>query len=191
VDTNSRRRRSDAAAVLVVGATGILRPAVERLLHDSRPVLAVARNQDELELLRVPGGPETLTTLAYDAKRDQFVDALTEQMRVGGVTLSDALIYRPATTADVVQRVTPLVTGMTLELLPSAYAKPTGEDAWTVDDLPTAYDRHARLVLGWKRIDGVSTWHTAEEISAAALRQLAQPSDRVLGVVSPWADRPV
>jgi hypothetical protein len=160
-------------------------------LLDGRTVLAVARDKDELEGLAASEGSGRLTTLAYDAQSDSFVDALTDLLRLQRLTLSDALLYRPATTSSVVEQLVSLVARTTVELLPSAVAQPRTGLAWTVADLPLAQDGQVRLMLGWKHDGTNRTWHAADEISAAALRLLDEPADRVLGVVSPWADRPV
>jgi hypothetical protein len=51
-----------------------------------------------------------------------------------------------------------------------------------------------RLLLGWTHAgeDGAARWHTPAEISRAALaaRGAADGSERILGVLRPWGDRP-
>ncbi|MFB7087075.1 hypothetical protein [Streptomyces sp. NPDC056296] len=84
-------------------------------------------------------------------------------------------------------------------LLTSAHAAPEDEDADAGPWSPALLPPRARptpdcrlLVLGWRTRPEGSRWHTAEEISEAALRVLdaAPPRDAVLGRVRPWSTRP-
>lgn len=128
----------------------------------------VARNQEVLAVSR--GGPG----LQADALLDSSVTLLPG-------TLSGALLYGPAVSEAVVAVVAARCDGPVVHILTSRAADPAAA-------LPAAAAGVRRLVLGW-RPD--RTWHSPEEVSAAALALFdSEDAADVLGVVQPWADRP-
>ena len=146
--------------VLVVGATGILAPAVVALRARGVEVLGVARSGADLEA---------------DGTSGSFASMLPS-------TLSGALLYGPAVTWSAVEDVAGRSDGPVVHVLTSAASDPEVS-------LPPAPDGVRRLFLGWRPTD--RTWHTPEEVSAAALAMYDSPTaPDVLGVVRPWSDRP-
>lgn len=163
--------------VVVVGATRILRPAVERLVASATPVVGVARTRGDLTAMADGLGPG-FTPLGVDATERAFA----ARIRVA----SGVVAYAPATGEPVLQALRSVSAGPVVLVVTSGVAEPGPVD-WTVADLPPAPGVR-RLVLGWAQ----RRWHSPEEISSAALDLLAAESDedRVLGAVRPWQDRP-
>jgi hypothetical protein len=182
------------ACTLVVGATGILRPATLTLLAHGSRVLAVGRDQSRIDQLRsdTRGPSVELAIVRHDAMAADFVDAIDAALDERGWQLAQAMLYAPATSTDLVSRLVERFDPLVVEILTSKTAEPpSAQHEWTIADLPHARSpRHRRLVLGWTRIDGRPAWHTSDQISAAAMGALELPGDRVLGTVHPWSDRP-
>ncbi|MGW3866413.1 hypothetical protein ACWEDZ_33785 [Streptomyces sp. NPDC005047] len=184
--------------LLVVGATGALLPAVRTATARGATVTALARNAAALrDLERGTGG--AARPLARDFEAPGLREALSRAARDRPFT--GALLYCPLATPATVRTLTGAVPAgrPVVLLLTSAHAAPEGE----VDDAgpwdPAFLPSDARptpgcrlLVLGWRTRPEGSRWHTAEEISEAALRLLdaAPPGDAVLGRVRPWPTRP-
>jgi hypothetical protein len=184
--------------VLVIGGTGILRPAVEALLRDGRAVTALSRSEDRLAQL-----PTGVCRLRGDLADPAGLRAALATLPVPPVA---ALAYLPGSPAAVRAAVTvlrPAVAGPVLAILTSGVAAP-GPDGRSADpDLAAVVagldpggpgELHV-LVLGWvpPSAAGPARWHTREEISAAALAALAaldDPRPRRLGVLRPWTQRP-
>jgi hypothetical protein len=162
--------------VVVVGATGVLRPAAELLVARGTPVLGVARTATGLAALG-----EVLGALFEPHPFDGVVP-LELAVRPSG-----AIVYGPAVGDATIGALRQATDGPTVLVLTSAAAAP-GPERWTVADLPPSPGVR-RLVLGWTE-DGA--WHDAAAISAAAVDLLDAPvdQDRVLGVVRPWSGRP-
>ncbi|MFF6888487.1 hypothetical protein ACFY9F_35485 [Streptomyces sp. NPDC012421] len=195
---HSASRRGEDTHLLVVGATGTLLPAVHAATSRGDLVTAVTRSPIALRDLahRTRG---RVRPFVRDYEDPGLGAALAEASRARPFT--GALLYCPLASpltvqalVDAVPRNRPVVL-----LLTSAHAAPTAETeegpAWSPARLP----RDSRpspgcrlLVLGWARGAGAARWHTADEISAAALAVLdaAAPRDAVLGEVRPWAARP-
>jgi len=178
-------------ATLVIGATGILRPAAHHLLQHGVDVVAVGRDPARFDALReaTADTPGTLIELPADAASRSFADELDALLLRDSTTLSDVLAYAPATTVAVLTALSVDGAIPTVEVVTSAVARPGGPDRpWTLGDLPERPWR--RLVLGWWYRDGVPTWHDADQISAAALAVRDGTGDHLLGSVTPWSDRP-
>ena len=155
--------------VLVVGATGILRPAVVALAARGDDVTGVGRG--------VAGIPDGVRALAVDA-RDR--DALAATL--GGRNWDRAIVYRNVVRAESLPEIELRVEGRLVLVRTSGAADPVrGEPS----------QRPGVLQLGWTG-DGAggTRWHTPEEISAAALEVFDDGQYRMLGVVRPWDERP-
>lgn len=194
--------------ILVVGATGILRPAVASLVAQGWTVYALARSAAELAVLAhasdassvavVPVAVDYTDVTALRAALQAALGAALPDS-VGGIDA--ALIYAPAAGAETLAVLRRAVAGQTVELLTSAAAEPAhavdperrvAADAEPFDLAALAQPVPSpgewwRLVLGW-RPD--RTWHSPAEISGAALRALQEQRNAVLGRVRPWSDRP-
>jgi hypothetical protein len=156
--------------VLVVGATGILRPAVVTLTTRGEDVTGVSRG--------VAGIPDGARAMAVDA-RDREALAAT----LGGRQWDRAIVYRNAVRADSLPEIELRVEGRLVLVRTSGAADPKRGE-------PTA--RPNVLQLGWTDDgSGGTRWHTRDEISDAALQVFEDGEYRMLGVVRPWADRPV
>ena len=204
VDTSSLLKPSELRhlyrpTVLVVGASGILKPAALYLLGDGLDVIGVARSRPRLAELAQAANNVTqsaaLHVLQADAREIGLagqVERLIDQRRL---RLDAVLVYGPATTDAVVERLL-LATDCPVELiLTSRWADPTtAGHEWSLSDLPEVEqkdrDRLRRLVLGWRRRNGISRWHDAVQISAAALDAITTSGDQLLGTVTPWSERP-
>jgi hypothetical protein len=188
--------------IVVVGATGILAPACASLAARGESVLAVARTARDLDRLQEESTPRSgeLATLAADATAVGFVEQLS------GYSLTGGLVYAPAMSPEATQWLVARLGRRLVEVVTSSYADPASRsygERWDADRLRPA--GHTRVVLGWAlgeapvAGDGevatnpttpLSRWHSAAEVSAAAVEALATESDRVLGVVAPWETRP-
>lgn len=157
--------------VLVVGATGVLAPAVPLLLDAGHDVVAVARTAADLAALSERYG-DGVRTLVADATLSSF-----DPGRLDG-----AILYGPATSAATVSGVVATCDGPVVQVLTSAAADPGRT-------LPPAEPGVRRLLLGWTA-DG--RWHDAAQISRAAVDRLLgdDEAETVLGVVRPWSGRP-
>jgi hypothetical protein len=160
--------------VLVVGATGILRPAVRSLSAAGRHVVAVARSAGDLHQLAVE--VRGVVPLAQDCLDP---DALGGALSVMGLEVRAGIAYCPAADRAVLRGLAAVVGGPLVHLLPSAWAAPGGRRPRV---------RGPVLQLGWT--GDPPRWHTPDEVSAAALAVLASGDDAVLGRVRPWTDRP-
>ena len=189
--THSPGRPSDGAT-LVVGATGILRPAVVSLVSGGAAVVGVARDPRALDALsaELAGRSGRFVALAHDASSPDLPAALADLTSGGGLEYETALVYSPATTSGVVAALSELCRGTVVEILTSDSARPSTGRAWSLADVADPSLRRRRLVLGWRRDGDSSSWHSPAEVSAAALETMTRPGDRLLGVVSPWDDRP-
>ena len=165
--------------VLVVGATGILAPAVAELVAAGHRVLAVARTAADLDALAGEYG-ERVRTLPADGTDPGFVPRVADA--VVGRPLAGALLYGPAIDHAGVTGVAGLSAGPVVHVLTSAASAPGHR-------LPEPPAGVRRLLLGWHP---TGRWHTAAEVSAAAvaLWEAGSEADRVLGVVRPWQERP-
>ncbi|UQX88218.1 hypothetical protein M6D93_18305 [Jatrophihabitans telluris] len=175
------------APVLVLGATGILRPAVVRLVEDGRTVVGVARSAPELAELAAVLGPRLIPAAADYLDTQGLLRTLTAIV----ASFSAAVVYAPVADDETLAVLRLLTDGPVVDLLVSEYAQPApGADpaAFCLSELPARQAAPWRsLLLGWT---SEGRWHTPEEISAAAVEVLATGQDTLLGVVRPWSTRP-
>lgn len=148
--------------VLVVGSSGILRPAAAALAADGVEVVGVSRR----------GGGGSITVDARDA------GAL--RAALDGQKWCQAIVYRPAVSDESLAFLRAATAGRCVVVLTSDVADPVYGDVSVPDDT---------LQLGWYTGD-VPRWHNAEEVSDAALAVLADGAPRILGTVRPWSSRP-
>ena len=109
-------------------------------------------------------------------------DAVARTMS-GLAGLDAAVVYAPGAAPTAVQLIAAAVSGPVVEIFTSRWAAPESPDPLPSVGVP--------LLLGWARdAHGPSRWHTAREISDAALEVLASGEPAQLGAVRPWAERP-
>ncbi len=98
--------------------------------------------------------------------------------------LDQALIYAPTAPPTFVNDVSAHVSGIVVHVYTSGAVRPGAHP-------PADHGRDLRLLLGWTHTPvGTSRWHTAEEISSAALQVLRNRRGQTLGYIRPWIDRP-
>lgn len=163
--------------MLVVGATRILRPALDELRAGGDRVYGLARGAAAL------GKLDGVQPVAADVTSVSSVRAALRELP----RFDAALVYAPAAAAGVLQRFAMQTDGPLVELFTSRWADPANRFTGDPAALPSV---GVQLLLGWTS-DGASTrWHTPAEISRAALDVLASGRPAVLGAVRPWAARP-
>lgn len=160
-----------AGAVLVVGASGVLRPAAERLIARGRPVIGVGRGGRAL--------PPGCARVAVDA-----ADAGALREALGALSWRDAIVYSAAAGEETMRMLRASTPGRLVHVRTTEHADPARSDADPGGALPPAC-----LQLGWTG-DRRHPWHSPEQISDAALAVLADGSSRTLGAVRPWVQRP-
>jgi hypothetical protein len=168
--------------VLVVGATGILRPAAVALAVGGDRVVAVARGRAELgELADATGA----AAVAFDATRAELVRELVP-------AVDAAIVYRPAVSDGSLAALAPLVRRRGVLVLPSGAADPAavGDELDFAALPPAPGPCWRRLLLGWAEDGPEPRWHSPDEVSAAAVHVLDTGEEAVLGTVRPWARRP-
>ena len=91
-----------------------------------------------------------------------------------------ALVYRPAVSEESLTFLRAATSGRCVVVLTSDEADPHPASVAVPDDT---------LQLGW-HTDDVQRWHSAAEVSDAALAVLADGAPRILGAIRPWSSRP-
>jgi len=218
VVTGRAARSGTRAGVLVVGGTGILRPAVDVLLARGIAVTVLSRSEARVEALPpgvrgVVGDLDDPASLARALRSSRPAAGACLAYLPGAVpspVSADGLVAASAGGTDGLRTASAggpdralavlraAVPGPLVAVLPSAAAAPPTVIA---DVQPALAARLAVagvpagelrvLLLGWAApTAGPTRWHSPAEVSRAALECLDDPSTRVLGVVRPWADRP-
>lgn len=177
-----------AREVLVVGGTGMLRPAVYRLLTEGMRVIVVARRPERI----VPDtSAERLVRIAADWSQPEDLAAAVGESTAGRLLPAALLWVHTPYDQALHQALDPLLspTATVVQLWGSA-----GEDPRRSRPNPAEYRpprSYRSLILGFA--DGLSTtrWLTDQEISEGALRALQDPAEQqVVGRVEPWSDHP-
>lgn len=145
-------------------------------------VVAVARGWDRLAELAAATGA---TPLAADLTR---ADLGPDEVPA----VDAAIVYRPAVAPAALRLLAGRARTGGVLVLTSATADPAAVGAeFSLRELPPPPGpAWRRLVLGWADDGPDPRWHTAEEISAAAVRVLDSGQDAVLGALRPWHRRP-
>jgi hypothetical protein len=173
--------------LLVLGATGALRPAALALASSGATVIAWARRPEGLtSFAEAAQVPVALVAVDY---HDACAVALALAELTAAAPLDGALLYCPDAHRDVVAAFSAAVDGPVVCLVPSSAAQPVADTEFDLAavDVPAG---SRRLVMGWVEELGVARWHTPEEISAAALEVLSTGRDSLLGHIRPWHHRP-
>jgi len=152
---------------LVVGASGVLAPAAAILARRGETVTGIARRRP------VPAGVEALVV---DAR-----DATALAAAVGRRRWSRCIVYEPAISEESFAVLASVIDGPVVRVRTSAVADPARGKLV----IPPA-----TLQLGWHDEAGEVRWHTANEISDAALQVTMDGMARTLGTLRPWDRRP-
>lgn len=165
-----------------MGATRVLRPAVEELIADGSEVVAVARSRRDLVEAKSQVGP------SFDSLAVDYLDLAALAALADFGAFDAALIYAPGATTAAMQLFRNVVKGPIVEILGSQAAGEHPDAPFSLDQIPVRYpDRWNALVLGWT---ADYRWHSPEQISQAALNALRMRANGQLGLLRPWADRP-
>lgn len=151
----------EISTTLVIGATGILVPAVQALAEQGRVVTVSHR-----------GGEGSIPVDAHDA--GALAAALAD------CRWDLALVYAPAVTGTSLEFVRAATPGRCVLVRTTSAADPARGIHAVPEDT---------LQLGWS-VEAPRRWHTPQEVSALALEVLADGLPRTLGTVRPWSDRP-
>jgi hypothetical protein len=169
---------------LVVGGTGILRPAAQTLAQRGWRVTVLARGATDEPPGWFAAAVDVMDTPALGAALDDAISAR------GPFDL--ALVYAPTAPATSMQAIAGHVKGRLIYVLTSEWGAPDADraarDAWAPDGAghPTQ-----RVTLGWTYGAEGARWHTPEEVSSATLDALeSDASETTLGTLRPWTDRP-
>lgn len=175
--------------VLMVGATGMLRPAVHALTHHGHSVTAVSRQP------RRAAPPSTMpgrfTAVSADWRDpESLIDAVADAAY--GHLFPTAVVwvhspYRVAVMGGLARGLT--ADALVVQVWGSASQDP--RDVLTSEgvDLPGRTMRH--VMLGYVRHTGKSRWLSSTEISDGLLQALqASEPVHVVGHIDPWDQRP-
>ncbi|QBI54043.1 Rossmann-fold NAD(P)-binding domain-containing protein [Streptomonospora litoralis] len=175
--------------VLVVGGTGMLRPAVHELLGSGARVVCVARRPERA----AAGAPDAgeLVQVAADWEQPRSLgEAVARAARTGRFTEALLWVHTPYDEA-VHRELDPVLSGnaAVVQLWGSAGADPRRSRP---DPPRYAPPRSYRsVVLGFADAARGTRWLTDREISDAALRALGDSTpEQTAGRVEPWSDRP-
>lgn len=153
-------------SVLVVGASGILAPAVAALLRRGVGVTGITRSR---------AAPPGAASLTVDAR-----DAASVHRATAGRMWDAALVYAPAVSPESLEAIRAAVRGR------AVLVRTSREAVARVDEVPAD-----TLQLGWHdEPDGSTRWHSPDEVSTAALAVLDDGVGRMLGTLTPPERRP-
>lgn len=180
---------SPSREILVVGGTGMLRPAVHELLGTGARVICVAR-RPERATSGAPDSGELVPVPVNWADPQRLADAVARATE--GRPLTEALLWVHTPYDEGVHEVLdPLLSGnaTVVQLWGSS-----GVDPRHSRPRPTRYApprSYRSVVLGFADTGTRTRWLTNREISDAALRGLRDSRpEQIAGRVEPWSDRP-
>jgi NAD(P)-dependent dehydrogenase (short-subunit alcohol dehydrogenase family) len=176
-------------SVLVLGGTGMLRPAVHALLRDGVRVVVVARRPDHaIPEDRLPG--DLVPVRADWRDPGAFVDAIVNEAGPRPFAQAILWIHAPHREALIseLDRVID-VAATVVRVWGSSTADPRDVLAREGPILPGRSVRD--VLLGYAVTEGCARWLHDEEISAGALRALREDrSPQTVGTIDPWDGRP-
>lgn len=169
---------------LVVGGTGILRPAAETLAGRGWMVTVLARGATDEGPRRFAAAVDAGDAPALGAALDAAISAR------GPFDL--ALVYAPFAPAASMEAIAGRVQGRLIYVLTSRWGAPDADladrDSWAPDG---AGNLTQRVTLGWTREPAGPRWHTSEEVSRAALDAIESGArETTLGTLRPWSESP-
>jgi NAD(P)-dependent dehydrogenase (short-subunit alcohol dehydrogenase family) len=179
---------------LVVGGTGILRPAALALAARGHTVTVVARRPGPLEALAAEVAP--LAGSVHPQPADWHdPDAL--ERAVGDATAARGpfdlgLLYLSDAPDESLRRLAARARpARVVHVLVSRHGAPGLGPAERERAAVAGTQASCRVLLGWDASGAQPRWHTPEEVSRAALAAAdALAGEVVLGTVRPWSQRP-
>lgn len=175
--------------ILVVGGTGMLKPAVDQLLVSGTSVFVVARNPHRATPDNKTSG--VFTPVRGDWERpSELVDAVLEA--TGGRRLPTLVFW-----AHSPHRF-PLIKELDRALEPPATVVRIWGSATRDPRMALSHDEHVLenhnvrdVVLGYEQTAGRNRWLTNGEISDGVLKSLAEDTSmQVVGKIDPWKLHP-
>ena len=182
--------------ILVLGGTGILRPAVLSLCASGRSVTVVSRHAHRLESLAAESAAARLSGSVAGVCCDYLNPQTLSAALASGVDqvkrYVSALLYCPDAGEDTLAVVGRAVSGPVVLLLTSRWDEPGRRTEKACYPLIAGIEpqRVRYVLLGWRMDPAGNRWHSAEEVSEAALLALNSNEDVKLGVTRPWGSRP-
>jgi hypothetical protein len=169
---------------LVVGGTGILRPAVETLEGRGWQVTVLARGVTDEPPHRFAAAVDAADAPALGVALDDAISAR------GPFGL--ALVYAPFAPASSMAAIAERISSHLIYVLTTEWEAPGADraerDAWAPHG---AGGLTQRVTLGWTQGSEGPRWHTPEEVSQAALDAIERSTREItLGTLRPWSDRP-
>jgi hypothetical protein len=169
---------------LVVGGTGILRPAAQTLAGRGSLITVLARGAIDR--------PPREFAAAVDVRDAPALGVALDDALAARGPLELALVYAPFAPATSMEAIAKRVSGRLIYVLTSRWGAPGAEradrDAWAPDG---AGGLTQRVTLGWAHEPDVARWHTPEEVSHATLDALEHgASETTLGTLRPWSECP-
>jgi NAD(P)-dependent dehydrogenase (short-subunit alcohol dehydrogenase family) len=175
--------------IVVVGGTGMLRPAVHDLLAEGARTLVVARRPERVAS-DTPDDQHLVPVAADWSAPDALGEAIRTAVEDPPVDEAVLWIHTPYD-QGVHEAIDPLLssTATVVQLWGSAGVDPRESRPWPTQYRPPRSYR--RVILGFADGSYGTRWLTDREISDGALRQLEDPaSEQVVGRVEPWSARP-
>lgn len=174
---------------LVIGGTGMLRPAVHQLLDRGTRVILVSRRPSRATPREE--GPGVLVPVAAEWQKPEAladsVLAATDGRPVTHVILWVHSPYRSAVISQLYRIVGPRA--VVVQVWASARQDPREVRGAEAGTLPGGAIRD--VLLGYAREAGASRWLSHAEISAGVLGALDRTeSVQVVGQIDPWDERP-
>jgi hypothetical protein len=167
---------------LVVGGTGILRPAAQTLAGRGSLVTVLARGAIDR--------PPREFAAAVDVRDAPALGAALDDALAARGPLELALVYAPFAPATSMEAIAKRVSGRLIYVLTSRWGAPGADradrDAWAPDG---AGSLTQRVTLGWTHEPDGARWHTPEEVSHATLDALEHGAgETTLGTLRPWSE---
>lgn len=171
--------------MLVIGGTGMLRPAVDNLLVAGSRVIAVARRPFR-EAPADGASGEYVPVVADWSDPATLAQRVADALSAPTVSKVIAWIHSPYQ-QGVTQALSPLLSAdsIVVRLWGSAGADP--RDTLRKEGPILSHVDVRTVILGYQRDGQAKRWLTDEEISDGALAALSDPqSPQVVGVLDPW-----
>ncbi len=189
-------RLTGSDSVLIVGGTGILRPAARLLAARGCTVGVVSRSVDRVATLSAECAAAGASGKIVGIRADYFdIPAFEAAIReVAGRygLFKDCMFYFADAPQVALDAAAVGVRGQFIVVLTSRFAGPDRPNGRPGYPVPRDVEPHrvSYLVLGWHAGPTSNRWHTPWEVSDAAVRVLDEGRDAVLGVLQPWDQRP-
>lgn len=175
--------------VLVIGGTGMLRPAVHELVDRGQTVV-VASRRPERAAPPGPGQGRFVPVVATWQEPVALVDSIIAATGGRSVTVAVVWVHSPYRIAVMHELDRVVAPGaLVLQVWGSAGEDPRNVRAAELVRLPGRSMRD--VILGYAGEAGASRWLTHTEISEGVLGALDLPeTDQVIGQLDPWDERP-